>query len=338
MGHKTVTSVSVGMAHIINMLSNRDNIMQGEGYVFKFEVQKSNIIREVECEAIFGMKHKTHITDRTTHSIFETTTPHSGPSDPKSLFGLSSQQGTLQMRKTRNFNTSTEYFSFLRRIKVLRASYSQSSSQFSDNSIGRQCAAITMVALAFSERHAVQMWTKNDLDLLITIGDRVYQESHVRLDQGRNHNYHTLDEIKKDIEIRGTKYIVGLSNEIQHHVELTFGVLQIIEGLEEFFKNRSKGALLYNNFFISVYKDSEYFYVFDSHSRNAFGMVSNSVETGVRIQFMNISDMAELIYRNFNYEDAPPSKGISEFRSNVATNSDGEPRTYVLYPIDVQVL
>lgn len=194
------------------------------------------------------------------------------------------------------------------RLKVVRANISQCDNQFPEVSRCRQCAAITAVALVFSELHPVHTWTPEMIDVLIIIGDETYRKSEIRSIE-KEEIYLTVDELPKHIEINGQEYQVNY-DDIDHHVLGLFDVVNLIAGLRKFFSfcTKMKGMLLAKLYFISVYMETDQdtekrrYYVLDSHSRDANGLSYDysGRGTAVLIEFENIHDMAQLIIRNLN--------------------------------------
>lgn len=225
---------------------------------------------------------------------------------------------------------SNELHALIGRLRVVSANFAQGNAGFSDDSIGRQCAAIVMVALAFEETHPLSpssMWTTGMLNQLIITGDEVFRKSEVRSVEGQN--YLTLDEVDGNFVIDRMQYHISLLHEGEQHVQRGFGIKSLINGFETFFITSKKGAFFYNSVYIAVFKSKNTYYVFDSHSRDENGMVYNGdIEdfTSVLVEFKSLHDMAEVIYRNFNSVDK--SKGVSAFREHEM------PIPFTLFPVD----
>lgn len=218
-------------------------------------------------------------------------------------------------------------------IHVVRASFSQASEQFSEDSQNRQCSAISMVAMAYAEKKSVRNWTPEDLDTIINIGDDVFLASNAIITS--NENYLSLDEVIKDFKIDGTRYHVELRHHGEHYVQTSLMYVQLIEGFEKFFITSKKGVLFFKSSFVSFFLEDEYYYLFDSHSRDANGLLYNIDEhgyAGALVRFNDIRDMAELIIRNSN--DIGENKQLEEFEYSIVTDSNGFAIEFTMFPVD----
>lgn len=223
------------------------------------------------------------------------------------------------------------------RTKVLRANISQYDREFSEESRGNQCAAITMVALAFAETEAVHNWTPKTLDMLIRIGNDVYLNSDNGT--GKKSIYLSLDEVKQDIIINDLNYHIELLHKIELHVNNDLSFVSLVDGFENFFSFLSKGAFVGNlysfAFFSEVENDNISYYLFDSHKRDEHGLNYKIARKAALISFDNIEDMAELIVRNLN--GLKKKTDVNDFKHTFTTDHEGFAGQFILFPVNISV-
>lgn len=226
-------------------------------------------------------------------------------------------------------------------IHVVHGTYSQFSRIFTDRSRGRQCAAISIYAMGYAEIHPVKTWTTDVINTLLIEGDKLYLQSKIRSADKRE-KYLSLDELPATFEIDGKMYRVQVNYDDIDFYYASCGYLSVdglVDGFHRFFSQKqSKGLLLAKLYFITFYKEENYYYVFDSHPRDANGLNYDTKQktTAVLIRFNNIENMAELIARNLNNVDQ--WQRLDDFRSEIHMDrTKKEPIQFQMEPISVHL-
>lgn len=248
-----------------------------------------------------------------------------------------------ELRNARSHYQQTNVYilkSLQDRLKVVRGSFSQYDEKFPEESRGRQCAAITMAALAFAESQPVHTWNTDMINELIVVGDDTYRRAE------KQEIYLNLEEVPKNIQIYAKTYYVSTTNEVAKHMAGNLCVDDLIVGFNKFLALSTKGALVANFYSISFYKEivgkgvdgveKWHYFMLDSHRRNAYGYEYHSPigGTAVLVEFEGIEDMAELITRNFI--EINKWNKLESFRSSYPM--DGEkPVEFVMYPVVAEV-
>lgn len=201
-------------------------------------------------------------------------------------------------------------------IRVVRADISQFDGEFMER---HQCAAITIAALAYAEDHPLsptRMWTPEILNELIRVGNRVYGYSRYAKNLPPGQYMELSNVIGRfaifNREYRVTAYDGDLPLDLplsKHSINSTLTVNNLVGAFHQFFGSDNKGGFCDGAHWMSFYisEDRNTFYLFDS----AFENERNYNDyIGVLIEFSELRDMAELIYRKVN--NIPQSTKIFE--------------------------
>lgn len=159
---------------------------------------------------------------------------------------------------------------------IIRGTFSQSHSQFPEEHRNTQGTSIAALALVYSTITELFKWNKDLIDEIIYEGNYFHIHSIEQLKKDERFTSHFLkpEEISKvyllhdqKIEFlieQGTVYgtLFGMEES---------GVLNMEQGLFEFFKNNEMGIITSCGSSIAIWQKFEFYYVFDSHTRDSHG-------------------------------------------------------------------
>ena len=170
-------------------------------------------------------------------------------------------------------------------IAVIQVSYSQGHSKYGDTA-GKQCAAVSLFTLSFSQSLQPEFWTTNIIDYIVDQGTKLYKSLNIL-------RYLEAHELPTLVTVNKTSY----------HIELCYceqGILNCERSinftncLRDGF-NRSSCLLLWvGPVTLSLMKNSTDFFLFDSHSRDENGHVANE-GTSVLLRFLDYHDISDYI-------------------------------------------
>ena len=169
-------------------------------------------------------------------------------------------------------------------LKVVQGSFNQANKKFGETA-GRQCACITLFSIAWSAIRRVALWNTTDLDFILSEGDQLYKGLSVG-------TFISADELPQTIDIE---------NNVVYVEKLRFqqGTMR---HTEKFFSssydsniNNGNGFLLFiDGYTLSVIWNKANFFLFDSHSRNKDGQISEN-GTSVLLKFRSLNAVEKYV-------------------------------------------
>ena len=170
-------------------------------------------------------------------------------------------------------------------LKVVQGSFNQANQKFGETA-GRQCACITLFSIAWSAIRRVALWNTTDLDFILSEGDQLYKGSSVS-------TFISADELPQTIDIE---------NNVVYVEKLRFQQGTTTRHPEKFFSssydsntNNGNGFLLFiDGFTLSVIWNKANFFLFDSHSRNKDGQISEN-GTSVLLKFRSLNAVEKYV-------------------------------------------
>ena len=156
---------------------------------------------------------------------------------------------------------------------ILRASTHQGHSQFRGK--GRQCVAISTMAILESQKTPPGDWDPYQLDSLLQKGDELYMKIISKYPESEYLTFNDVSNTLSDLNM-----IESIHGTIDSNYCATgnFPFLSLKDGLNEVFGINSQCLLTMGNstpcYSSAVIKDREKFYHFDSHSRGDTGMLA----------------------------------------------------------------
>lgn len=157
---------------------------------------------------------------------------------------------------------------------IIRGNFSQSHLQFPEEYRNSQGTSISAIALVYSTNSELYKWNKDLVDEIIYEGNYFHLNSIERLKKEDKfvNNFLKPEEISRvyvlhdqKIEFlieQGTVYGTLFGNE---------EVLDLEQGLFEFFKHNEKGIITSCGSSLAIWQKFEFYYVFDSHTRDSQG-------------------------------------------------------------------
>ena len=195
--------------------------------------------------------------------------------------------------------------------KFIQGSFHQGdSSKFSDSSVGKQCMTNCLAALMFSKKVNCSVWDATSLDNILIEGDKLYTEVKGEIDKNlasigtvvdfENTSYlntYNLPEYKRcfneNFKIKKSRY---LSNVTTEDTLSNFYYKNILQQLQ-----KHTGAIfLVNGYASCIFCQQGTYYMFDSHSRNALGMVDPD-GSSVLLQFHDVADLENYVWHQTQY-------------------------------------
>lgn len=219
---------------------------------------------------------------------------------------------------------ATDFFEVpdvLSRMIVTPASFSQNDKRFLKENRGVQCSAMAIVALTRALTLPVEYWTPKILDKILIAGDKLYTDS--RRGKKINHAYLELEEVASKYHIDSIEYAVTFEYD-KYVGDDQFSLSSLILAMNKFFAESTEGILLAKKYFVTLFKRTLanggiVYYLFDSHGRGPMGLnydgYDNGKRTAVLVKFSSLSDMAEVVIRNF--ATVPNEKSVDQFRNSI---------------------
>ena len=148
-------------------------------------------------------------------------------------------------------------------LKSVTGSFHQGNSRFG-TSAGSQCLCNALYAIGYSVYKRVGLWSKSDLDDILTFGNQLRQTINVD-------NFLSTDHLPESICVNSTDLqITKLGN---YHGNLCTG-LHFISNVHVSNENKGNGLILiFNGYSISILWNKAHFFLFDPHSRDSRGAV-----------------------------------------------------------------
>ena len=154
--------------------------------------------------------------------------------------------------------------------KVVKGTFHQGNSRFG-NTAGTQCACNALFAIFWSHIRQVSRWTNNDLDKILTEGDRLYKTLNTN-------SQLSFDELPNVIEIEGTVSNVILRDLYDCEATLIQD-FPFLRGMDWFSSNESSTSsslMVMEGLCTAIFHTAgltfDAYYIFDSHSRDSRGL------------------------------------------------------------------
>ena len=158
---------------------------------------------------------------------------------------------------------------------------------FGPNS-GKQCSCIALYSIAYSTLKSLCRWSSNDLDIIVVNGNQVFKK--VNID-----NHLMVSELPLELYIGKCKINVSYSD------FPNVGVLKTdVSMLPDLIHNLTlcpswNGSLFFiKGFCFSIMTENDYFYIFDSHSRDSVGLPC-SEGASVLLKFESVEMVADFL-------------------------------------------
>ncbi|XP_058809940.1 uncharacterized protein LOC131675113 [Phymastichus coffea] len=137
---------------------------------------------------------------------------------------------------------------------------------------GRQSAANCVVALAMRKAQPVRTWLRESLDRVLAAGDELY--ARVRAAQPGVESVSAADMHHAQLQIDARKMFVSvdLLTVVGTIVSRTGAVANLKQGLQEFFLDSSEGVLECFSLTVALWKEDDYYYLFDSRACDVNGV------------------------------------------------------------------
>jgi hypothetical protein len=151
----------------------------------------------------------------------------------------------------------------LQMILIAQAAYHQANPRF--KGAGRQCVANSYAAIQKARKCKVNSWTETDLNEILDEGDNVYQSLKIN---GLSQNYLLISDLQKidnNLCIENADFGLLLTDNVPPYQNL----------LNSLCKIETVAFLTISCYTVAVIHD-DIFYVFDPHSRDEFGLVSEN--------------------------------------------------------------
>lgn len=153
---------------------------------------------------------------------------------------------------------------------------------------GIQCACNALYSLCWSQIKSISKWKEVDLDYILTEGDKLYKSLNTV-------NLLSVDELPRSLVIYDTPINVtytSLHTEFATSIEGDQFLQSIVH--ETGAGSEFTSLVLIGGYTLGLLKQGELFYIFDSHSRNQYGLsVPNG--TSILLVFANLFEIEKYI-------------------------------------------
>jgi hypothetical protein len=176
-------------------------------------------------------------------------------------------------------------------VAILRSNTNEKDKKFNINS-GKQTVPMCLAALAFNSLSPSFDWSKDDLDEILTIGDKLYVESmeanyNEELSEEMNVDDISTVNVKKDLKIGSNKFELEIEEVSSGNLEEN--LKEGIEGLNE--RVASEGNEVFQSIIesqymtVSMWRDDNLFYLFDPRPRDERGQVYGKDDWSAKMVF-----------------------------------------------------
>ena len=186
---------------------------------------------------------------------------------------------------------------FVNPLNTIAAPYSQSNTEiFGVRNAGRQCVAMSFIALIYNFRKSVS--TSTDLVHIMDIGNQLYTS----LSESTSETFLLLSDLPAMVNLFETNYELRFSESysgILNGQFLRIGDYQFVTTLDAAFEslvreNYSNFILTVGSYAVAIYcLDSGVFKVFDSHSKDLFGQTHRLGTCTVIIEIDSLNKLVQ---------------------------------------------
>ena len=207
-------------------------------------------------------------------------------------------------------------------ISCIRGSIHQGHEAFSEHSRGRQCAFMSLSALLLHRSYSVNSWTQTNIDDILFHGDRMYLHS-LRNELVPDTSSLSINELPKvATSLNNVEYCLNYSQFYQGRIDRSFcgegPFCSLKQVLINAFSDSVNAMIVLDGYIMAVIKDSESFYLFDSHARNSRGMPDEN-GTAVVLEFSELNELQNHIetlasYLNVSVFEITPVHAHASFQ------------------------
>lgn len=162
---------------------------------------------------------------------------------------------------------------------ILRGGISQNDTQFPDSNRNNQDVPNCIISLAFLKVCKTMDWDSIVLDIILKFGNRLYKKSIQKLKKVRDQIESlklTINQI--DLPFLMRPFIISIFDELQTKDTMVKGdeaePMQLMKTTIDQFLNSSDGVgiLVAKDYYVSIWKSEDYFYMFDPHDIGPDGL------------------------------------------------------------------
>lgn len=162
---------------------------------------------------------------------------------------------------------------------ILRGGISQNDTQFPDSNRNNQDVPNCIISLAFLNVCKTMDWDSVVLDIILKFGNRLYKKSIEKLKKSGEHLENlklTINQI--DLPVLMRPFIISIYDELLTKDTIVKGneiePMELMKGTIDTFLNTSDGVgiLVAKDYYVSIWKSEDYFYMFDPHDIGPDGL------------------------------------------------------------------
>ncbi|CAO1430984.1 unnamed protein product, partial [Diamesa serratosioi] len=201
---------------------------------------------------------------------------------------------------------------------ILNGTISESSEEFSVRNRNHQSTCMSAVAIGKTCELGVQSWTCEIVDEILILGDEYYSGSVILLHQKEQFIEPDLTVNELGLELKMKNFVIDYTFE-DCSIDGTLlpstpEDCSLEKGLTELFDTDEPGIVISCGISLSVWKWRGFYYVFDSHGRDAFGRnlkMTNPIQgcfipgAACIMRFATIPDLSLHLLSNFEIDDNP---------------------------------
>ncbi|XP_076256073.1 uncharacterized protein LOC143193632 [Rhynchophorus ferrugineus] len=187
---------------------------------------------------------------------------------------------------------------------ILRGTFNQASSRFSDESRNLQGPATAVMALAIQLMFDPQEWSSDTVDEILMAGDKIYKSSTKTLqDKSLFVNSHLmLSELNKTFKVRTKEATLEIEECVINGLisaNKENDTYDLKNAIETFFIDNDMGILTTRDISIALWlRKGAYFYL-DPYSRDSKGLAAG-YGTSCAMRFLTIQDLVHMIETNLD--------------------------------------
>ncbi|KAI2646116.1 OVARIAN TUMOR DOMAIN-containing deubiquitinating enzyme 10 [Labeo rohita] len=150
---------------------------------------------------------------------------------------------------------------------------------------GKQCVAVSLVAMAMHKVHSVFSWETNNLDDVVSLGDSLYADLRQSgsITDPTKEKLLCIPDLPQEYVFETNAFKVGYDDFVSGYVDIVDGELirsgacvTLAEGLQTMFDKYDTCFLTLNGNTCAIIKENRQFAVVDSHARSSSGMVDGN--------------------------------------------------------------
>ena len=153
-------------------------------------------------------------------------------------------------------------------LKTVQGSFHQADPRFRETA-GRQCACNALYSITWSVIRRIGLWNTSDLDFILFEGDKLYKNVGAT-------SFLSADDLPQSVDVENNKITVEKLRFYQSDI-MKYTTERFLTQSFNSEENNGDGFLLFiDGFTMSVIWNKAYFFLFDSHSRNIDGKISEN--------------------------------------------------------------